>query len=96
MNLFKKKAKLTTVKENSEQSITTINDLFARDDLNEFLADMNKEKPDIEIAIIIYVNKDSSFHAELTENVSLDRALAMLERCKYDVFKMFNEDDDAE
>lgn len=90
LNLFKRQK--TTVKQNHEQSITTINDLFARDDLNEFLKEIDDKKAEITNAIICYTTKDS-FGCRFTGEMDLTNALGLIERAKFHMIKEADEDD---
>ena len=55
--------------------------------INQFLSDITKEKGNITDAIIIYITKDNKHIWQMTENISLNNAIGMLERTKLDVIK---------
>ena len=74
--------------------VITLNDLFARDDVNEFLADMDKEKPNIKDAIIIYVTKDNKLRWEMTQDITIDNAIGLLERTKLSAIEQFSEENE--
>ena len=67
------------------RKIKTINDLLARDDINEFLADMDNEKANIKQALIIYVRRDGSYSWEISEGIPDATVLGLLEQMKYDI-----------
>ncbi len=81
----------TGVKLPKRKRITTVNDLLARDDVNNILADLEKVKPHITDCIIIYRLKGEEFdHYQITENTSNELIVWMLERVKLN--EILNED----
>jgi hypothetical protein len=63
----------------------TVNDILARDDLNEFLADMEQIKPNIKHAIIIWVDREDNYSWEMTEGIPTSQAVWLLEKTKLDI-----------
>lgn len=68
----------------------TVNDLLARDDVNEVLRDIDTIKPEIDSLIAIWIDKDDKLHWEITDNTLTSQLIWALESVKHD---MLNEDD---
>lgn len=67
----------------SKKAITTVNDLFSRDDVNDLLERLNKAKPYITDALMVYIDKrDNLIHWQTTENTFESLAVYMIERAK--------------
>ena len=63
----------------------TINDLLTRDDVNGILENLNKVKPNITAAIVIYMDKDERYHRQITDGTLISTAVWMLESTKLDL-----------
>jgi hypothetical protein len=92
INIFKRKTKSIPTKPLPE--LNSIQDVLARDDLNEFLSDMDKEKANIAEDIIIYTTKDGKEGWEMTENITLNAAIGMLERTKLTAIQEFSKENE--
>jgi hypothetical protein len=86
IRLFKRKQKLTTVK-----------DLITQDDVNDLLQAISKT-PDIKHAIVLYLRKDGSYSWEATKSMTNQQVIFMLESAKFDWLsdniKSVEDDDD--
>jgi len=71
----------------------TINTLLAQDDLNTILATLDKLKPSITHAIIIYETDDEVRHFNFTE-MPVSHAMGLLELTKQDLYQEHYEDED--
>lgn len=67
------------------RKVLTVNDVLARDDLNEFLANMEKIKPNIKHAIIIWIDREDNYSWEITKGILTSQAIFLLERTKFDL-----------
>lgn len=65
--------------------IKTVSDLFARDDVNDFLATVDKHKADITDCIIVYLDKERNYHWAITDNTLESTAVWLLESTKHDL-----------
>jgi hypothetical protein len=66
-----------------KRQVTTVNDLFTRDDVNGLLERLDKAKPHITDALMIYIdNRDNLLHWSTTENTLESQALWMIEVAK--------------
>ena len=72
----------------SRSKITTVNDLLARDDVNDMLSRLDKEKPDIQDIIVITVDrKTQKYTVDYNDDILESRAVWLLERVKLDIMK---------
>ena len=76
MNLFKRKVK--------PQKATTVNDLFATDEVNGILNRIDAVKADISTMIVMYIKDDNLFY-QVTEGSRIDEVIWMLEKAKTDL-----------
>lgn len=66
--------------------VNTINDLFARADINSIINELDKEKPNMSDLIVIWLDKnDKTFYFSITEDTFTSTAVWMLEGTKLDV-----------
>ncbi len=66
-----------------KRKLVTVNDLFARDDVNDFLATVDKQKAEITDCVLIYLDKDRNYHFVITENTLVSTAVWLLESTKH-------------
>jgi hypothetical protein len=72
----------------------TVNDLLARDDVNGILADLDKEKPNIQDLVVVYIDRrDNRYYAKWTEATLVSTAVWMLESTKLDLLNANCEED---
>jgi predicted RNA-binding protein associated with RNAse of E/G family len=77
---------VNTTKTKRVKCVTTVQDLLARDDVNDVLREMNKLKPNISDMIVIYMNReDEDYYFEITEGTPTERLVWMLEKTKLDI-----------
>jgi hypothetical protein len=65
--------------------VKNIEDLFTRADINGILNKLDKEKPDIDDLIVIWVNKKDELYFTITDKTLVSRATYMLEATKIDL-----------
>jgi len=96
MKLFKRKTKkLATVKQNPEQSLTTINDLFTQDNINKLLEELQELKPRLRHLILIYeTNEDMHSWRTSGEDLTTTQAIGLLHRTILDINDEPEIDDD--
>ena len=73
IRLFKRKQKLTTVK-----------NLLDSDNVSEVLIDVNKIKTNIKHVLVIYVTNDDKISWESTNGITKEMAVYILEQAKID------------
>lgn len=77
---------VNTTKTKRAKRITTVEDLLARDDVNDVLAEMNKLKPNISAMIVIYMEREYEDHYfQITDGTPTERLVWMLESTKLDL-----------
>ena len=74
-----------------KRKLVTLNDLFARDDVNDLLATVDKHKADITDCVIIYLDKNRTYHWAVTKDTLESTAVWLLESTKHD---LLHSDDD--
>ena len=96
MKLFKRKTKkLAKVKQNPEQSLTTINDLFTQDNINKLLEELQELKPRLRHLILIYeTNEDMYSWRTSGEDLTTTQAIGLLHRTILDINDEPEIDDD--
>ncbi len=68
--------------------VKTINDLFADDEINGILKDLQEMKPDIGSIIVLYIDKrDNRLHWTYNDGILQSTAVWMLESAKMDFLK---------
>ena len=65
--------------------ITTIEDVLARDSVNDILIELNKDKPNISDLIVISVDREGKLYYDVTKNTLVPMATWMLEATKLDL-----------
>lgn len=74
--------------------VKTVADMLTRDDINQMMRDLEKEKPNISDLIIVYMEKETNnFYFQVTKDTLASTAVYMLECTKLDII---NEDFDEE
>ncbi len=83
---FEKKYGVPRLTKLHSRTRVTINDLLTSDDVNGILADLDKVKPHIKAAIVIYIDKrDDKYHWGITDDTLVSTAVWMLESTKMDL-----------
>lgn len=59
-----------------------INDLLTRDDINQILRDMEKEKTSIKTCVILYINRKGELRGRVTEDTPVSILIWMMESYK--------------
>lgn len=73
--------------------ITTVEDILARDDVNEILGELNKVKPDISDLIVIYYDKENNrWNFKITGDTLSSTLIWMLEVTKNDILNYDSEE----
>lgn len=67
--------------------VVTINDLLARDDVNDILQEIDKNKADIQDMIVIAMPKDKPYYFYTTRETLSSTAVWLLECVKADIIK---------
>lgn len=66
--------------------ITTIEDMLARDDVNDILRDLDKDKPNISELLVIYLDRrDGKLYYQVTKETLVPLATWMLEATKLEM-----------
>ena len=73
----------------------TVSDLLTQDDLNTILANLDKAKPDITHAIVIFEKKDKTRDFYFTE-MPVSHAMGLLELTKQDLYQEHYEEGEEE
>ncbi len=76
------------------RKLTTINDVLARDDVNDILEKVNRSKADICDLIVITMPKDGGYSLWITEETLESKVVYMLEAVKNDILNGKLEDCD--
>jgi hypothetical protein len=76
------------------RKLTTINDVLARDDVNDILEKVNRSKADICDLIVITMPKDGGYRLWITDETPDSKAVYMLEAVKVDILNGNLENDD--
>jgi hypothetical protein len=78
------------------RKITTINDVLARDDVNDILEKVNRSKADICDLIVITMPKDGGYRLWITNETLESKAVYMLEAVKMDILNGNLEEDNEQ
>lgn len=73
--------------------VTTVSDLFTRDDVNDILSDLTKRKDKITAMVVITLDKDNMQHWWITDGTLCSTATWMMECTKYDLISEATETD---
>lgn len=86
----KKQARRKITRKNKQtplKNIHSVEDLLTRDDINDMLRDLDKNRIEITDLIIIWQNKDEEIIYDITPNTKLSLAILMLESTKIDLLR---------
>jgi 3-methyladenine DNA glycosylase AlkC len=82
------------LKRSTRKRITTLNDIFTRDDVNGILNDLDKVKPNINDLVVIYVDaKNHKCDWLITDGTLVSTAIWMLESVKLDLLYADDEEE---
>jgi HEAT repeat protein len=74
--------------------IKTMDDVLARDDNNYIIGCLEKDKPNIQYILAIYVDRENEVHYYATENTPIARLNLALDLTKQALLNELNEDDE--
>ncbi len=81
-----------TTKVKRKRRITTVNDILARDDVNDILESLVKNKAGISDLFVITIGRDGEIFWRYSDNTLPSKAIMMLEVAKFDIL---SEDSDG-
>lgn len=71
-----------------------INDLLTRDDINQILRDMDKEKSSIKTCLILYINRKGELRGRVTEDTPVSILIWMMESYKLTLLAQGSKDEE--
>jgi archaellum biogenesis ATPase FlaH len=74
----------------SRRPVTTVTDILTRDDVNDILSNITKQKDSIKHMIVITIDKEELYSWWTTDDTTMSTAIFMLESTKLELFNSDN------